>query len=554
MSKNIYSEDKALKKLLKGVDSVANTVKQTLGPKGRNIILQKKFGSPISCNDGVTIARDIKLHDRLEDAGAQFLIEAAKTTNEQAGDGTTSVCVLAQTLINEGFKALRENKTTSVKLVDDLNNATKEVIEQLKNYAKPIETNQELVNVATISCGGNKELGKLVADAVESVGQYGVCTAEAGNGTDIKVTHVEGMAFDRGFISPLFMTDTVKQQTKFDEALVCVTMKTLNTQEEVLPMLNLAAQTQKPLLLICENLTGQALLVVLANMQRGAVQVVATRLPGFSTFIEPITKDICAITGATFFDQNSNLGCIQQSDFGLCTHLQVTPSTCKFTGPDIPTGLVEERLEQAKFDLEKFKGNNDDWAIERTQERIARLGTGATLIQVGARTELEQKELLYRVEDAIQACRSAMEEGIVPGAGNIQLKLADYHDNTERNEDDSISYGNRKVLYKALASLYHQLQVNGDSVDKNFDITKMRLAELPINKGYNPANNELIDLFEQGIIDPAKVTRCSLENAVSVATTLLRTAGAVVEENEHKETDIVNKVQEECEFEMNELL
>lgn len=879
MAKNIYSEDKALEKLLNGVNKVANTVKQTLGPKGRNIILQKKFGSPISCNDGVTIARDIKLHDRLEDSGAQFLIQAAKTTNDQAGDGpqplyakvltpdgfvtmgslkvgdvicgtngtiqnvvgvfpkgkkklckvifsdgrvveccpdhiwtiveydkvinlttqqmyekglfkiqkdgtrrynfytpntfvefsekelildpylvgvligdgslkdkdsteislglskehiidklkfpdgincnisfcenrnyyrvkivgkdkdghtirdylkrlgllgcgskekfipkdylysskkqrelllqglidtdgcinkrnlfeystiseqlfydikellyslgkttysylherktdngsysmtpiyrirelkgykkgvkiidieftdeetemqcikvsnpdelyitdnyivthnTTTVCVLAQTLINEGFKVLKEGKTTSVKLVNDLNIATKEMTEKLKEFSKPIENTEELINVATISCGGNRELGKIVAESVEAVGQYGVCTAEPGNGTDIKVSHVEGMAFDRGFINPYFMTDTVKQETKFDEALVCVTMRSLSTQDEVLPLLSLAAQLQKPLLLICENLTGQALMVVLANMQRGSVRVVATRLPGFSTFVEPITKDICAITGAKFFDQNSNLGCITQDDFGLCTHLQVTTSTCKFTGPDKPTGLVEERLEQARIDLEKYKGNNDDWAIERTQERIARLGKGATLIQVGARTELEQKELLYRVEDAIQACRAAMEEGIVPGAGNIQLKLAKYHDNIERKDFDSETYGNYKVLYTALRSLYKQLQTNAD-VKSNVDTDKLPLTE-KVNMGYDPENDKMINLFEKGIIDPAKVTRCSLENAVSVATTLLRTAGAVVEEDEQlSNKTIAEQVQEECQFDMNQI-
>lgn len=552
MAKNIYDNISAREKLLKGVNKVADIVKQTLGPRGRNIILQKKYGSPVSCNDGVTIARDIKLYDRLEDAGAQFLIEAAKTTNDQAGDGTTTVCVLAQKLINEGFNALQERKITSVNLVNVLNSKTKYAIEKLKDFSKPIESIEELINVATISCGGNKELGKLVAEAVEEVGQYGVCTAEPGPGVDIKSTHVEGMAFDRGYISPLFMTDTIKQLAKYDEALVCVTMKTLNNQEDVLPMLSLAAEQQKPLFIVCENLTGQALLVTLANIQRGSVNVVATRLPGFSTFTEPMTKDICAITGAKFFDQNSNIAQITKEDFGKCTHLQVTSSTCKFAGPETPTGLIEDRLEQAKLDLEKYKLNNDDWAVERTQERIARLGNGATLIQVGARTELEQKELLYRVEDAIQACKAALEEGIVTGAGNIQLKLAKaINDQNNLTEDEKEG---TNVIVKALCELYCQLQYNADTISPDIK-TLLTFGDTEAKQfGYNPENNKCTDLFKEGIIDPAKVTRCSLENAVSVATTLLRTAGAVVEENEKVEKSLIEQVQDEHDFETMSML
>lgn len=551
MAKNIYEEEQALNKLLSGVNKVANTVKQTLGPRGRNIILQKKFGSPISCNDGVTIARDIKLRDRLEDAGAQFLIEAAKTTNDQAGDGTTTVCVLAQSLINEGFKYLDKKEITSVQLVDNLNKYTNKAIEKLKDFIKPIENIDELTNVATISCGGNRKLGKLVAEAVDSVGQYGVCTVEPGNGTDIKVTHVEGMAYDRGYISPYFITDSVKQQAKYDEALVFVTSKTISNQEDVLYMLDLAAKSQKPLLLICENLTGQALLVVLANIQRGAVNVVATKLPGFSTFIEPMTKDICAITGAKYYDSTMDLTKVTMGDFGVCTHLQVTSSTCKFTGPSKPTGLVEERLEQAKNELKTFKGNNDDWAVERTQERIARLGKGATLIQVGARTELEQKELLYRVEDAIQACRSAMEEGIVPGAGNIQLMLAIYLNSLDDNKDDKDGYTAKQILRDSLKSLYDQLVVNADS---KFSSSTIDINDINLDCGVNPSTGEKINLLKEGIIDPAKVTRCSLENAVSVATTMLRTAGAVVEENEKDDKSLMQNVQEEHDFELNNML
>lgn len=551
MAKNIYDSASALRKLLNGVDKVADTVKQTLGPNGRNIILQKKYGSPISCSDGVTIARDIMLHDRLENAGAQFLIEASKTTNDQAGDGTTTVCVLAQSLIHEGFKALQTGKTTSVKLVNDLNKCTKNVVKYLKEVAKPIETNEELVNVATISCGGDAKLGKLVADAVEEVGQYGVCSAEPGPGVGIKVTHVDGMAFDRGYINPLFMTDTIKQVADYSEALVCVTMKTLSRQEDVLPLLNVAAQAQKPLLLICENLTEQALLVTLANIDRGSVKVVATRLPGFSTFIEPMTKDICAITGAKLFDQNSNIQLVKEEDLGSCTRLQVSSSTCKFAGPEEPTGLIQERLEQAKLDLEKYKTNNDDWAVERTQERIARLGKGATLIQVGARTELEQKELLYRVEDAVQACKAALEEGIVPGAGNIQLKLACYENNLEPAKDESENIG-RQVFREALCSLFKQLEYNSDIISSENTLKKGIVKGF--KNGYNPLTGELVDLFKAGIIDPAKVTRCSLENAISVATTLLRTAGAVVEENEIDNKSLMEKVQEEHSFETETML
>ena len=516
MAKNIYDSTSALKKLLAGVDKVADTVKQTLGPNGRNIILQKKYGSPISCSDGVTIARDIMLHDRLENAGAQFLIEASKTTNDQAGDGTTTVCVLAQSLIHEGFKALQTGKTTSVKLVNDLNNCTKNVVKYLKEVAKPIETNEELVNVATISCGGDAKLGKLVADAVEEVGQYGVCSAEPGPGVGIKVTHVDGMAFDRGYINPLFMTDTIKQVADYSEALVCVTMKTLSRQEDILPLLNVAAQAQKPLLLICENLTEQALLVTLANIDRGSVKVVATRLPGFSTFVEPMTKDICAITGAKLFDQNSNIQLVKEEDLGSCTRLQVSSSTCKFAGPEEPTGLIQERLEQAKLDLEKYKTNNDEW-----------------------------------VEDAVQACKAALEEGIVPGAGNIQLKLACYENNLEPAKNESENIG-RQVFREALCSLFKQLEYNSDIVSSENTLKKG--ITKGFKNGYNPLTGELVDLFKAGIIDPAKVTRCSLENAVSVATTLLRTAGAVVEENEIDNKSLMQKVEEEHELETASML
>lgn len=564
MSKLIYDENASVDKLLAGVDKVANTVKQTLGPKGRNIILQKKFGLPISCNDGVTIARDIILEDRLENAGAQFLIEASKTTNDQAGDGTTSVCVLAQTLIHEGFKAIKEGKVTATKLVEEMNGAIPELSKKIEELATPVESLETLENVATISCGGDAELGKLVASAIEKVGQYGVCTAEPGPGVDVNLTFVDGMAYDRGYIVPHFINDAEKMQAKYDRALVFVTARAITEQNDILPILQLASERELPLLLVCDNLAGQALQVVIANMARGAVKVVATKLPGFSTSVEPVSRDICALTGAEYFDAFKDVKEAHQGSFGLCKNLEVGSMYTKFlsytekdlAGEDANNSFlvnlvsqikdqVNTRLAQAQEQLESYKGNNDEWGIQQTQERIARLGSGAALIQVGARTELEQQERLYRVEDAIQACRAAKEEGIVPGAGNIQIRLA---------RSIVSKSAAAQVIQKALYSLYDQLRVNCESTETVPAAENAVIGE-QISQGCNPETGGLLDAFKEGIIDPAKVTRCSLENAISVASIMLRTAGAVVEAPENgKEKTALQIAEEEHQFNLGGML
>lgn len=561
MTKLIYAEESTIKKLLAGVDKVANTVKQTLGPKGRNIILQKKFGLPVSCNDGVTIARDVILEDRLENAGAQFLIEASKTTNDQAGDGTTTVCILTQALIHEGFKEIKEGTVTATKLVEEMNAAIPYLSNAIKDLATPVESLETLQNVATISCGGDAELGALVASAVDKVGQYGVCTAEPGPGVNVNLSFVEGMAYDRGYIVPHFINVPEKMQVKYDTALVFVTARTISDQNDILPLLQLAAERNLPLLLICENLTGQALQVIIANMARGAVKVVATKLPGFSTSVEPMTKDICALTGATYFDAFKDLREVHQGSFGICKNLEVGSMYTKFlslTEEDVKDGTthlkelvtsikqqVTERLVQAQELLNSYKGNNDEWGIQQTQERIARLGSGAALLQVGARTELEQQERLYRVEDAIQACRAAKEEGIVPGAGNIQIQLARFiQGNTAA----------ARVIKKALYSIYDQLRINCESVDTVPSAEKAVIGE-EIYQGSNPETGGIIDLFKEGIIDPAKVTRCSLENAISVASIMLRTAGAVVEApDQPNEKTALQIAEEEHQFNLGGML
>ncbi len=530
--KIIFSED-ARKALMTGIDAVADTVKVTLGPKGRNVILEKKFGAPQIVNDGVTIAKEIELKDELENAGAQLIKEVSSKTNDVAGDGTTTASVLAQAIVREGLKNVTAG-ANPMAIKKGISKAVEISVEEIKKMSKPVETKEAISQVATISAGNDATVGGLIADAMDKVGKDGVITVEESKtmGTNLKV--VEGMQFDKGYISPYFVTDAERMESVLEDAFVLCVNKKINLISDLVPVLEQVAREGRGLLLIAEDVEGEALATLVVNTMRKVLRAVAVKAPGFGDRRKAMLEDIAILTGGQLFTEELGIKLenVTTQMMGSAKRVTVTKENTTIVVGDDTKAEVAERVKQIKRQIEQ---SDSDYDKEKLQERLAKLSGGVAVIEVGAATEVELKEQKLRIEDALNATRAAIEEGIVPGGGVALVKVAEVLKEkmaactcTDCTPDMKTG---AEILLRALDAPLKQIAANAG---EKGDVVVEKVRALGGNKGYDALNNEYVDMFAAGIVDPAKVTRSALENASSIASMLLTTEAAVVDIPEPK--------------------
>ena len=526
MAKKIVFEEEARKSLLKGIDAVADAVKVTLGPKGRNVILQKKFGAPQIVNDGVTIAKEIELQDGLENAGAQLLKEVSSKTNDVAGDGTTTASVLAQAIVREGLKNLTAG-ANPMSMKRGIDKAVEISISKIKDLSRPVNTKEEIAQVAGISAGNNSEIGELIAEAMSKVGNDGVITVEESKsfGTNLKV--VEGMQFDKGYISPYFVTDAERMEAVLEDAYVLCVNKKINLIADLVPVLEQVARDGRSLLLIAEDIEGEALATLVVNTMRKVLRAVAVKAPGFGDRRKAMLEDIAILTGGQMFTEELGLKLenITTDMMGLAKRVTVTKDETTIVVGDETRQAVQERVSLIKKQIEL---SDSEYDKEKLNERVAKLSGGVAVIEVGAATEIELKERKLRIEDALNATRAANEEGIVPGGGvalvRVQQALESKLETLTFDSDDEKS--GYKILMAALDVPLKAIASNaGAKGDVVVDMVKSEKDAF----GYDALLERYTDMFAAGIVDPAKVTRSALENAASVGSMLLTTQAAVVE-------------------------
>lgn len=531
MAKKIVFQEEARKSLLKGIDAVADAVKVTLGPKGRNVILEKKFGAPQIVNDGVTIAKEIELKDGLENAGAQLLKEVSSKTNDVAGDGTTTASVLAQAIVKEGLKNLTAG-ANPIGMKRGIDKAVELSVEKIKSMSKSVNTKEETAQVATISAGNNKEIGELIAEAMEKVGHDGVITVEESKsfGTNLKV--VEGMQFDKGYISPYFVTDAERMEAVLEDAYVLCVNKKINLIADLVPVLEQVARDGRSLLLIAEDVEGEALATLVVNTMRKVLRAVAVKAPGFGDRRKAMLEDIAVLTGGEMFTEELGIKLenVTTQMMGLAKRVTVTKDETTIVVGDETKKAVVERIKLIKRQIEE---SDSDYDKEKLQERMAKLSGGVAVIEVGAATEVELKERKLRIEDALNATRAANEEGIVPGGGVALVRVQQELENKLSSvsfdtDDEKIGF---KILLSALDVPLRAIATNaGAKSDVIIDKVKAEKGSF----GYDALKDEFTDMIKAGIVDPAKVTRSALENAASVASMLLTTEAAVVDIPEEK--------------------
>ena len=531
MAKKIVFDEEARKSLLKGIDAVADAVKVTLGPKGRNVILTKKFGAPQIVNDGVSIAKEIELADALENSGAQLLKEVSSKTNDVAGDGTTTASVLAQAIVKEGLRNLTAG-ANPMSMKRGIDRAVEDSTAKIKAMSRPVNTKEEIAQVAAISAGNNKEIGELIAEAMEKVGHDGVITVEESKsfGTNLKV--VEGMQFDKGYISPYFVTDPERMEAVLEDAYVFCCNKKINLIADLVPLLEQVARDGKSLLLIAEDVEGEALATLVVNTMRKVLRAVAVKAPGFGDRRKAMLEDIAVLTGGQMFtdELGIKLENVTTQMLGKAKRVTVTKDETTIVVGEETKEAVADRIRIIKKQIE---ASDSEYDKEKLQERAAKLSGGVALIEVGAASEVELKERKLRIEDALNATRAANEEGIVPGGGvallRIQQELAKNLESIEFESDDE------KVGYKILtAALDVPLRAIARNAGAKADVVVDCVLEKEGAYGYDALNSKYVDMFQAGIVDPAKVTRSALTNAASVASMLLTTEAAVVELPEEK--------------------
>ena len=526
MAKRIVFNEEARKSLLKGIDAVADAVKVTLGPKGRNVILEKKFGAPQIVNDGVTIAKEIELEDGLENAGAQLLKEVSSKTNDVAGDGTTTASVLAQAIVREGLRNLTAG-ANPMGMKRGMDRGVEMAVEKIKKMAQPVDSKEKLAQVATISAGNNAQIGDLIADAMEKVGTDGVITVEESKsfGTNLKV--VEGMQFDKGYISPYFVTDPERMEAVLEDAYVLCVNKKINLIADLVPFLEQVARDGRSLLIIAEDVEGEALATLVVNTMRKVLRAVAVKAPGFGDRRKAMLEDIAILTGGEMFTEELGIKLenITVQMLGKAKRVTVTKDNTTIVVGDENKERVADRVRLIKKQIEQ---SDSEYDKEKLQERLAKLSGGVAVIEVGAASEVELKERKLRIEDALNATRAAKEEGIVPGGGvalvRVMQEMAKSLDTCPYNSDDE------KVGYRILLDALHiPLKQIADNAGEKGDVVVEEVKKLPEAEGFDALTNEYVDMFKAGIVDPAKVTRSVLENAVSVASMLLTTEAAVVD-------------------------
>lgn len=531
MAKRIVFNEEARKALLNGIDAVADAVKVTLGPKGRNVILEKKYGAPQIVNDGVTIAKEIELKDGLENAGAQLLKEVSSKTNDVAGDGTTTASVLAQSIVREGLKNLTAG-ANPMSMKRGIDKAVEVATAKIKSMAKPVNTKEGIAQVATISAGNNPEIGELIAEAMSKVGHDGVITVEESKsfGTNLKV--VEGMQFDKGYISPYFVTDAERMEAVLEDAYVLCVNKKINLISDLVPVLEQVARDGRSLLLIAEDVEGEALATLVVNTMRKVLRAVAVKAPGFGDRRKAMLEDIAILTGGQMFTEELGIKLenITTDMMGKAKRVTVTKDETTIVVGDETKAAVQERVGLIKKQIEL---SDSEYDKEKLQERMAKLSGGVAVIEVGAATEVELKERKLRIEDALNATRAANEEGIVPGGGvmlvRVQQELEDKLNSYNFDSDDEKS--GYKILMAALDAPLRAIAYNAGAKS---DVVVDNVRAGKDAYGYDALLYRYVDMFEAGIVDPAKVTRSALENAASVASMLLTTEAAVIDIPEEK--------------------
>ena len=522
-AKEIRFREDARQALEKGVDKLANTVKVTLGPKGRNVVLDKKFGSPQITNDGVTIAREIELDDPFENMGAQLVKEVANKTQDVAGDGTTSATLLAQAIIRQGIKNVTAG-TNPMVMKRGIEKAVEKVLEHIKNQSKPVESREAIAQVASISAD-NETIGNLIADAMEKVGKDGVITVEESKGfvTDLKV--VEGMQFDRGYISPYMVTDTEKMEAVLDDPMILLTDKKISNIHDILPLLEKIVQKGKQLLLVAEDVEGEALATLVVNKIRGTFTCVAVKAPGFGDRRKAMLEDIAILTGGQVISEDIGLD-MKNVGIEMMGHARQVivgkDETVIVDGGGDPEA-IKKRISQIRVQIED---TTSDFDREKLQERLAKLAGGVAVIEVGAATETEMKEKKLRIEDALSATRAAVEEGIVPGGGVAYLNAVEALKGFDLEGDQAVGV---QIVRRALEEPVRQIAENAGH-EGSIVVEKVKNAEKGI--GFNALTEQYENMMESGIVDPAKVVRSAIQNAASIAALFLTTEAVVADKPE----------------------
>ena len=521
MAKMIQFGEEARRAMQSGVDKLANTVKVTLGPKGRNVILDKKFGSPLITNDGVSIAREIELEDPYENMGAQLVKEVATKTNDVAGDGTTTATLLAQAIIREGLKNVTAG-ANPILIRNGIKKAVDVAVEEIKNISKPVAGKEDIARVAAISAA-DEEIGTLISEAMEKVGNEGVITVEESKSMGTELDVVEGMQFDRGYVSPYMATDTEKMEALLDNPLILITDKKISNIQEILPILEQIVQNGRKLLIIAEDVEGEAMATLVVNKLRGTFNCVAVKAPGFGDRRKEMLQDISILTGGEVISEElgRDLKEVTLDMLGQAESVKVTKENTTIVNGKGEKSLIQERIGQIKVQIEETSSEFDK---EKLQERLAKLSGGVAVIKVGAATETELKERKLRIEDALAATKAAVEEGIVPGGGtayvNVINKVAEL---TSEVADTQVGIN---IIVKALEEPMRQIAINA-GLEGSVIIEKVKYSEAGI--GYDALNDKYVNMLQTGIVDPTKVTRSALQNAASVASTFLTTEAAVAD-------------------------
>jgi chaperonin GroEL len=525
MAKEITFETSARDKIKKGVDKLADAVKVTLGPKGRNVILDKKFGAPTVTKDGVSVAKEIELKDAIENMGAQLVKEVASKTADAAGDGTTTATVLAQSIYAHGIKNVAAG-ANPMDLKRGIDKAVDAVVENLRKQSKRIKDSNEIAQIATISSNSDQTIGKMIADAMDKVGKDGVITVEEAKGTETEVKTVEGMQFDRGYLSPYFVTNTEKMEVDLDQPFVLIYDKKISSMKELLPVLEQSAQTGKPLVIIAEEVEGEALATLVVNKIRGALRVAAVKAPGFGDRRKAMLEDIAVLTGGKVIseEQGFKLENATLDMLGRAEKISIDKDNTTIVNGAGKKNEIQGRIAQIKAQIET---TTSDYDKEKLQERLAKLSGGVAILYVGAATEVEMKEKKDRVDDALHATRAAVQEGIVPGGGVAYIRAIEALKNPAdlgiTNEDQATGVN---IIRLALES---PLRTIAENAGQEGSVIVNKVRDGKKDYGYNALDNTFTNFFEAGIIDPTKVTRLALENAASIAGMLLTTEAVVSE-------------------------
>jgi len=521
-AKDVRFSDDARQRMLKGVNILANAVKATLGPKGRNAVLEKSYGSPTITKDGVSVAKEIELKDKFENMGAQMLKEVASNTSDEAGDGTTTATVLAQAIIREGLKAVASGRNP-MDIKRGIDKAVLVTTDELKRLSKPCKDSKGIAQVGTISANSDESIGQTIADAMEKVGKEGVITVEEGQGLENELEVVDGMQFDRGYLSPYFINQQESQTAEFEKPLILLCDKKISNIREMLPLLEAVAKAGRPLIVVAEDLEGEALATLVVNNIRGILKVAAVKSPGFGDRRKAMLQDIATLTGGTVISDEVGLSLekVTLNDMGEAKKVVVAKENTTIVDGGGKPADIKARVESIRQQAEDA---TSDYDKEKLQERVAKLSGGVALIKVGAATEIEMKEKKARVEDALHATRAAIEEGVVPGGGVALIRTLKALDKLEgANEDQTVGI---RILARSIEEPLRNIVENAGE-DAAVILNQVRAGKGAY--GYNAATGEFCDMLEEGILDPTKVTRLALQNAASVAGLLLTTEVMVAE-------------------------